>query len=125
MGGFRFLRSFLVFFVHGLGFLVVFLFLEDDNDDRLEYNTLFAKIRRTESGVNIGLVIFFCCITYSVSFSLFLRMTKNCIEKTPSGSKKYFQGRKCLRKKVLRFLWFWLKSQKFIPAKYCNMSEPQ
>ena len=34
-------------------------------------------------------------------------------------------GRKSLRKKVLRFLRFWLKSQKFIPAKYSKICEPQ
>ena len=37
----------------------------------------------------------------------------------------YFNGRKSLRKKVLRFLRFWLKSQKFIPAKYSKICEPQ
>ena len=37
----------------------------------------------------------------------------------------YFKGRKCLRKKVLRFLRFWLESQKFIPAKCCDISELQ
>ena len=37
----------------------------------------------------------------------------------------YFKGRKCSRKKVLRFLRFWLESQKFIPAKCRDISEPQ
>ena len=39
--------------------------------------------------------------------------------------RNYFRGRKCLRKKVLRFWRFWLKSQKFIPTKYSKISELQ
>ena len=37
----------------------------------------------------------------------------------------YFNGRKCSRKKLLRFCGFWPNPQKFIPAKSSESCQPQ